>query len=73
MRDIAIDATLRAAAPHLYERRLSEANPVLIRSTDLREKVRESRGGNLILFAVDASGSMRFGLATLAAAYRDAR
>jgi magnesium chelatase subunit D len=37
---------------------LSEANPVLIRSTDLREKVRESRGGNLILFAVDASGSM---------------
>ena len=58
VRDIAIDATLRAAAPHLYERRLSEANPVLIRSTDLREKVRESRGGNLILFAVDASGSM---------------
>ena len=58
VRDIAIDATLRAAAPNLYERRLSEANPVLIRSTDLREKVRESRGGNLILFAVDASGSM---------------
>ncbi len=58
VRDIAIDATLRAAAPHLYERRLSEAEPVLIRSTDLREKVRESRGGNLILFAVDASGSM---------------
>jgi magnesium chelatase subunit D len=58
VRDIAIDATLRAAAPKLYERRLSEANPVLIRSTDLREKVRESRGGNLILFAVDASGSM---------------
>ena len=57
-RDIAIDATLRAAAPKLYERRLSEANPVLIRSDDLREKVRESRGGNLILFAVDASGSM---------------
>ena len=57
-RDIAIDATLRAAAPHLYERRLSEAEPVLVRSTDLREKVRESRGGNLILFAVDASGSM---------------
>ncbi|WP_089717451.1 magnesium chelatase subunit D family protein, partial [Candidatus Entotheonella palauensis] len=58
VRDVAIDATLRAAAPHLYERRLSEENPVLIRSTDLREKVRESRGGNLILFAVDASGSM---------------
>jgi magnesium chelatase subunit D len=58
VRDIAIDATLRAAAPHLYERRQTEANPVLIRSADLREKVRESRGGNLILFAVDASGSM---------------
>ncbi len=58
VRDIAIDATLRAAAPKMYERRLSEDNPVLIRSTDLREKVRESRSGNLILFAVDASGSM---------------
>jgi len=58
VRDIAIDATLRAAAPKMYERRLSEDDPVLIRSTDLREKVRESRGGNLILFAVDASGSM---------------
>ncbi len=58
VRDIAIDATLRAAAPKLYERRLLEANPVLIRSSDLREKVREARGGNLILFAVDASGSM---------------
>ncbi len=58
VRDIAIDATLRAAAPNVYERRLSDAEPTLIRSTDLREKVRESRGGNLILFAVDASGSM---------------
>ncbi len=58
VRDIAIDATLRAAAPHMYERRLSEDHAGLIRSADLREKVRESRGGNLILFAVDASGSM---------------
>jgi magnesium chelatase subunit D len=58
VRDIAIDATLRAAALHMYERRLSADDASLIRSTDLREKVRESRGGNLILFAVDASGSM---------------
>ncbi len=57
-RDIAIDATLRAAAPHIYERRWSESDAALIRSADLREKVRESRGGNLILFTVDASGSM---------------
>jgi magnesium chelatase subunit D len=58
VRDIAVDATLRAAAPHL-RRRQREGNKTLgIHHTDLRQKVRESRTGNLILFVVDASGSM---------------
>lgn len=59
-RDLALDATLRAAAPH--QRRRREASPdgpaLLVRSADLHEKVRETRAGNVILFAVDASGSM---------------
>lgn len=56
--DIAFDATLRAAAPYLRQRQQhGEGWPALHR-TDLREKVRESRTGTLVLFAVDASGSM---------------
>jgi magnesium chelatase subunit D len=58
VRDIAVDATLRAAAPNLRERRREGDGSLAIRPSDLREKVRESRVGNLILFAVDASGSM---------------
>ncbi len=58
--DIAFDATVRAAAPHQTARRMSDpvGPAVLVRAGDLRMKVRESRAGNLILFAVDASGSM---------------
>ena len=56
--DIAVDATLRAAAPHLRRRQQEEGRTPAIHYTDLREKVRESRAGNLILFVVDASGSM---------------
>ena len=58
VRDIAVDATLRAAAPNLRQRRREGEDSLGIRPSDLREKVRESRVGNLILFAVDASGSM---------------
>ncbi len=58
VRDIAVDATLRAAAPQLRRRRLEGEGAIAIHPTDLREKVRESRTGNFILFAVDASGSM---------------
>ena len=58
-RDVALAATVRAAAPHQKSRRRSSAGPgILVRPEDLREKVREGREGNLILFAVDASGSM---------------
>lgn len=57
LRDLALDATIRQAAPHQRER-----NPVpgrlIIRREDLREKVRVRRASNAILFVVDASWSM---------------
>ncbi|MEM2816076.1 MAG: putative cobaltochelatase [Candidatus Bathyarchaeia archaeon] len=58
--DLAFDATLRAAAPHQIERRkLEDAQAALIiEKWDLREKIRERKIGNIILFVVDASGSM---------------
>ncbi len=57
---LALDATLRAAAPHQLGRRerTESHNAVLIESHDIRVKVRESRSGSLVLFVVDASGSM---------------
>jgi magnesium chelatase subunit D len=55
--DIAVGATLRAAAPHQRARGRTGAGLVL-RDGDLRTKVREGREGNLVLFVVDASGSM---------------
>lgn len=55
--DIAIDATLRAAAPHQKGRR-SNGCAVVIRHEDIRRKEREKRTGNIFLFLVDASGSM---------------
>ena len=56
-RDVAIPATIRAAAPRQGGR--GRTGPgVVLRREDLREKVREGREGNLILFLVDASGSM---------------
>jgi len=55
--DLAIDATLRAAAPYQKAREKDNLAMVLAES-DLRHKVREKRIGHHILFAVDASGSM---------------
>jgi len=50
-------ATLAAAAPH--QRSRGRTGPGLVlRGGDLREAVREGREGNLVLFVVDASGSM---------------
>jgi magnesium chelatase subunit D len=58
-RDVALAATLRAAAPHQKSRGRDSVGPsISVRPEDLREKVREGREGNLILFVVDASGSM---------------
>ncbi|MER8158483.1 putative cobaltochelatase [Streptomyces sp. NPDC094472] len=52
-----LTATVRAAAPH--QRARGRRGPgLLVRRDDLREAVREGREGNLVLFVVDASGSM---------------
>ncbi|MBW1951451.1 MAG: hypothetical protein JRJ18_18340 [Deltaproteobacteria bacterium] len=58
MGDIALDATLRAAAPHQARRKKHNGLAVVLRSEDIREKIREKRIGNFLLFLVDASGSM---------------
>ncbi|MGW5674145.1 putative cobaltochelatase [Streptomyces sp. NPDC003860] len=50
-------ATVRAAAPHQRARGRSGAG-LLVRRDDLRQAVREGRESNLVLFVVDASGSM---------------
>jgi magnesium chelatase subunit D len=50
-------ATVQAAAPH-QRARGREGRGLVLRRDDLRETVREGREGNLVLFAVDASGSM---------------
>jgi len=55
--DIAFDATLRAAAPYQLTRE-KNGNSVIIHESDFRKKVREKKIGNLVLFVVDASGSM---------------
>ncbi len=59
-RDLALDATDRAAAPYQRERRAqSSAGPALrLRPQDYQRKVRIRRAANLILFVVDASWSM---------------
>jgi magnesium chelatase subunit D len=49
--------TLRAAAPHQHSRGRT-SGPLRFRGEDLRVAVREGRESNLVLFCVDASGSM---------------
>ncbi|WP_328297959.1 putative cobaltochelatase [Streptomyces sp. NBC_00435] len=50
-------ATVHAAAPHQKARGRS-GRGLVIRKDDLRQATREGREGNLVLFVVDASGSM---------------
>ncbi|MEV8536966.1 putative cobaltochelatase [Streptomyces sp. NPDC051211] len=50
-------ATVQAAAPHQRARGRS-GRGLVIRKDDLRQATREGREGNLVLFVVDASGSM---------------
>ncbi|MER7839835.1 putative cobaltochelatase [Streptomyces sp. NPDC096040] len=50
-------ATVQAAAPH--QRARGRSGPgLVVRRDDLRQATREGREGNLVLFLVDASGSM---------------
>jgi magnesium chelatase subunit D len=56
-RDLALDATIRAAAPHQRERPPGKMR-VSITRADLQTKVRERKAGNVLLFLVDASSSM---------------
>ncbi len=55
--DLAFDATMRAASP-FQKSRQKKGVAIAIEPGDIREKVREKRIGNFILFVVDASGSM---------------
>ncbi len=57
-RDLSPAGTLRAAAPFQRARGRQGSGGLLLRRSDLRQHVREGREGNLILFVVDASGSM---------------
>jgi magnesium chelatase subunit D len=53
-----VPATFAAAAPHQVSRGRIAPGRLVLRSGDLREARHEGRESNLVLFVVDASGSM---------------
>jgi magnesium chelatase subunit D len=55
--DLHLMSTITAAAPYQRERGRRDT-ALILRQEDLREGIREGRESNLVLFVVDASGSM---------------
>jgi len=57
LKDIAFDATVRAAAPH-QKFRQRDGNSIVIHNQDIREKTRTGKVSVTCVFVVDISGSM---------------
>lgn len=57
-RGVAVTDTIRAAVPSQAARGRCEGEALRLRGVDLRRSLREGKEGNLVVFCVDASGSM---------------